>query len=159
MNLHQALSFCLLSLVLILIAGPIVAQNAHFVINDAGYFESGGVSVMAFDDFYPEGHQGGVTVIQHDVRIASNGDLRLEPTPGQWSPVPRQDRREVDTTANAITTWLSYPDPDRDRKGFNPIIYPDLDFSYSVRVEGETDGVRVVVDLEEPLPEEWIGKI
>ena len=30
---------------------------------------------------------------------------------------------------------------------------------YRVRVEGEGPGARVVVDLDEPLPEEWIGKV
>ena len=42
---------------------------------------------MAFDDIYPEGHQGGVSLIMHGNRIATNGNLRLEPTPGQWQPV------------------------------------------------------------------------
>jgi hypothetical protein len=44
-------------------------------------------------------------------------------------------------------------------KGFNPIFYPDLHFSYDVRVFGEGKNFRIVVDLEEPLPEEWIGKV
>ena len=41
-----------------------------------------GLNVMVFDDFYPEGHQGGLTIIQHGTRVAANGDVRLEPTPG-----------------------------------------------------------------------------
>ena len=42
---------------------------------------------MAFSDFYPEGHQGGVCVIMNGHRIATNGDIRLEATPGQWPTV------------------------------------------------------------------------
>ena len=114
---------------------------------------------MAFQDIYPEGHQGGVSVIQHGVRVASNGDLRLEPTPGQWQPVPKQNRRVVDQAGNEITTWLSYPDSSKHLKGFNPIVYPDLDLRYQVRVKAEGDAVRITVDLDEPLPAEWVGKV
>ena len=54
---------------------------------------------------------------------------------------------------------MHYPDESRNRKGFNPIIYPDLNFSYNVRVIGEGKKFRIVVDLENPLPDEWIGKV
>jgi hypothetical protein len=30
---------------------------------------------MVFEDIYPEGHQGGVEIIQHGVRVATNGDV------------------------------------------------------------------------------------
>jgi len=32
-------------------------------LNELEYFENGGVNVMAFQDIYPEGHQGGVAII------------------------------------------------------------------------------------------------
>lgn len=38
----------------------ITASAQTFRMNDAGYFNAGGTDVMAFSDFYPEGHQGGV---------------------------------------------------------------------------------------------------
>lgn len=57
---------------------------------ELGYFRNAGVNVMAFDDIYPEGHQSGVSILMHGRRIATNGDLRFEPTPGQWQPIPRQ---------------------------------------------------------------------
>src|SRR2546423_9961109 len=95
-------------------------------LNEREYFSAPGVDVMAFQDIYPEGHQGGVGVIQNGVRVATNGDLRLEPAPGQWAPVPVQKERVVDRARGEIVTTLAYPDPDKDRKGFNPIDYPDL---------------------------------
>lgn len=146
-------------LVFALGAGPAFAQQAEFRLNDRGYFEREGVNVMSFQDFYPEGHQGGVTVVMHGHRLAANGDLRLEPTPGQWAPVPKQDERTVDEANEEIVTRLSYPDPAKDRKGFNPIVYPDLEMAYRVRVRPEGDAVRVIVDLEEPLPAEWVGRV
>src|SRR5688500_2093738 len=58
-------------------------------LNKQEYLEYQGVNVMLAHDFYPEGHQGGVGIIQNDQRVATNGDIRLEPTPGQWSPIPK----------------------------------------------------------------------
>ena len=88
-----------------------------------GYFNSHGVDVMAFSDFYPEGHQGGVCVIMNGRRVATNGDIRLEATPGQWQPVPKQIDRKVE--GNSIVTTLCYPDSSRHLTGFNPMVYPD----------------------------------
>ncbi|MFW6205747.1 MAG: glycoside hydrolase family 9 protein [Gemmatimonadota bacterium] len=146
-------------LLVVVVTTPARAQEDGFRIGPGDYFVRGGVNVMAFQDIYPDGHQGGVTVVQHDVRVAGNGDLRLEPTPGQWSPVPRQLERSVDRSGGEIVTRLMYPDTAKDRRGFNPIVYPDLTLRYSVRVRAAGDAVRVTVDLDEPLPEEWIGRV
>jgi hypothetical protein len=139
-------------------AGPLAAQQG-FVLTPNDYFHRDGVDVMAFQDFYPDGHQGGVTIVQHGVRVAANGDVRLEPTPGQWSPMPQQDRREVRRDAGEIVTTLSYPDTSKDRHGFNPIVYPDFHFTYHVRVHAEGDAVHLAVDLDRPLPAEWAGRL
>lgn len=124
-----------------------------------GYFENSGVNVMAFDDIYPEGHQSGVSIIMHGNRVATNGDIRFEQTPGQWQPVPKQGKRELNETANTITTSLSFPDRSRHLKGFNPMIYPDFEFNYEVTVTGEGDAVKVSVDLDRPIPDHFVGKI
>ena len=60
-----------------------------FKLNSQEYFERPGINVMYGQDYYPEGHQGGLSIIMHDERVASNGDVRLEPSPGQWSPIPK----------------------------------------------------------------------
>ncbi|NQU86267.1 MAG: glycoside hydrolase family 9 protein, partial [Mariniphaga sp.] len=112
-----------------------------------------------FYDVYPEGHQGAIVIIQNGTRVATNGDIRLEPTPGQWQPIPKVGERQVFPDDNEIRVNCSFPDERKDRKGFNPLFYPDLDFSYNVRVFGEGKNFRIVVDLEKPLPEEWIGKV
>jgi hypothetical protein len=143
---------------LIALASALPAQRA-FVLTARDYFHRDGVDVMAFQDFYPDGHQGGVTIVQHGVRVAANGDVRLEPTPGQWSPMPQQDRREVRRAAGEIVTTLSYPDTSKDRHGFNPIVYPDFHVTYHVRVRAEGDAVHLAVDLDEPLPAAWAGRL
>ena len=129
------------------------------VINSDEYFEMPGLNVMVFYDIYPEGHQGAIGIIQNGTRVATNGDLRLEPTPGQWQPIPATEKRQVFPDRNEISVRCTYPDESRNRKGFNPVFYPDLNFIYNVRVIGEGKKFRIIVDLEEPLPKEWIGKV
>ena len=58
--------------------------------------------------------------------------------------MPKQDERTVDAASDTITTTLSYPDPTKNRTGFNPIDYPDLNFTYKVRVHGEGGSIRIM---------------
>ena len=151
----------LLAVCACLVGVPAMTQEPaqELRLNEKEYFELPGLNVMAFQDIYPEGHQAGVSMIQNGVRVATNGDIRLDLTPGQWQPMPKQDRRIVDKGQNEITTWLSYPDPARNRTGYNPIDYPDLTLSYQVHVRGEGQAVRLLVDLDQPLPAAFVGKV
>lgn len=149
----------ILLILLIISCKPGNYGKNQLVINEKDYFELPGLNVMVFEDIYPEGHQGGVGIIQHNIRVATNGDLRLEPTPGQWQPIPKVGKRTVDRAANLISVKLWYPDSGLNRKGFNPIIYPDLRFKYSVNVKGEGADFIITVDLDEALPAEWDGKV
>lgn len=142
-----------------IIANSSFSQSSFFTLNKSEYFERGGVNVMVFQDIYPEGHQGGVAVIMHGKRLATNGDIRLDATPGQWQPIPKQLERKVDTVGNTITVKLAYPDPARNRKGYNPIEYPDLNLSYAVKVKAQGESIVVTVDLDHPVPKEFIGKV
>ncbi|MES1190533.1 MAG: glycoside hydrolase family 9 protein [Steroidobacter sp.] len=129
-------------------------------LTDKHYFSMPGLDVTVFADIYPDGHQTGVTVIQHGSRVASNGDVRLEVSPGQWSPMPVAGKQSVDEATQTITQTLSYPDPARNRTGFNPINYPDLNFSYQVSVTALKDNqFKIIVDMDKPIPEAWVGKI
>ena len=139
-------------------------QAQTFKLNSDGYFTAGGTDVMAFSDFYPEGHQGGVCVIMNGVRIATNGDIRLEATPGQWQPVPKQLSRKVLPAAGksgggSIVTTLCYPDSSRHLTGFNPMVYPDWQVNYTVTVEPQSNGILVTVDLDKPVPDFLLGKV
>ena len=127
-----------------------------FKLNSDGYFNAGGTDVMAFSDFYPEGHQGGVCVIMNGHRIATNGDIRLEATPGQWQPVPKQLSRRVE--GGKIVTTLCYPDSSRHMTGFNPMVYPEWNVNYTVSVEPQGKSILVTVDLDKPVPEFLLGK-
>ena len=135
----------------------VTAQAQTFQLNADGYFNAGGTDVMAFSDFYPEGHQGGVCVIMNGLRIATNGDIRLEATPGQWQPVPKQLNRK--TEGNCIVTTLCYPDSSRHMTGFNPMAYPEWNVKYIVKVEPQGKGILVTVDLDTPVPDFLLGKV
>ena len=135
-------------------------QENGFILNEQkGYFQCGGVDVMAFSDFYPAGHQSGVSILMHGRRVATNGDLRFEQTPGQWQPLPKQVERSLHREENAIATRLHYPDMDQHLRGFNPVIAPDCELDYTVCVKGEGKALRVTVELEKPIPHTFAGKI
>ena len=134
----------------------LTASAQTFRLNSDGYFNAGGTDVMAFSDFYPEGHQGGVCVIMNGHRIATNGDIRLEATPGQWQPVPKQLSRRVE--GGKIVTTLCYPDSSRHMTGFNPMVYPDWHVNYTVTVEPQGKGILVTVDLDKAVPDFLLGK-
>ncbi len=122
---------------------------------ETGYFTLRGVNVIAFEDIYPEGHQGGVSLLMHGERIAANGDVRFEPAPGQWQPVPKLLKRRTDPQEHSITARLRYPDEERHLRGFNPMVYPDCAFDYTVRVRAEGSSLRITVDAD--IPSGWEG--
>ncbi len=124
---------------------------ARLKLNDLEYLEMPGLNVMAFQDVYPEGHQGGISVIQNGVRVASNGDLRVDAAPGQWNAVAKQEKRAIDREANEITTSLLFTS--REQGGTK------ADLSYQVHVRGEGQSVRIIVDLDRPLPTSLAGKL
>ena len=146
------------------IATTLAVPAQTFRLNGDGYFNAGGTDVMAFSDFYPEGHQGGVCVMMNGRCIATNGDIRLEATPGQWQPVPKQLSRRVVTPPSGgdgggqIVTTLCYPDSSRHLTGFNPMVYPDWHVNYTVTVEPQGRSILVTVDLDTPVPDFLLGK-
>ena len=152
----QKLNLRIMLFCMMLMATQLLSAQS-FKINADGYYNAAGIDVMAFNDFYPEGHQGGVCVIMNGRRVATNGDIRMEPTPGQWQPVPKQLSRKVD--GNRIVTTLCYPDSSRHMTGFNPMVYPQYEVIYTVTVEPQDKGVLVTVDLDKPVPDYLLGKV
>ncbi len=145
-----------------LAAGVSLAQTEparSLAINELEYLETRGLNVMLAHDYYPESHQGGVGIIQNGLRVATNGDLRLSPTPGQWQPTPVVGPRQVNRDAQEISVHMSFPDESKNRKGFNPIGYPDLQLSYTVKVKPAGRAFHIIVDLDAPIPAEWVGKV
>ena len=134
-----------------------LTQARDFQLTPSGYFQCGGVDVMAYDDIYPAGHQGGVSILMHGHRIGSNGDIRLEATPGGGQPTPKQLSRTLGE--QTITAELCFPDTAAHMTGFSPIAYPDLHFHYTVCVKSVGKSIEITVDLDRPVPEEYLGKV
>ena len=160
MNIRKTLGAAVaLAVVLHSCAATPQSPEESLSVNDQEYLEMTGLNVMLAHDFYPEGHQGGVGVILNGQRVATNGDLRLDPTPGQWQPTPSVGPRQVDRATQEISVRMSYPDEKNNRKGLNPIAYPDLKLSYVVKVRPDGSAFRIIVDLDEPLPAAWVGRV
>lgn len=136
---------------------PLCAQD--FKVNGEGYFENNDANVMVFSDVYAEGHQGGITLVTAGDRRAASGDVKFEISQGQWQGLPRIRTRVVDTDANEIRVTLSYPDTLKHMSGFNPSIYPDFAFTYTIKVRGEGEDIFISVDLDNPVPERFAGKL
>ncbi len=117
---------------------------APWVLTPEEYLDSPQVSVLVFHDFYPEGRQGGIEIIQHGERIAAVGDVRLEVAPEQWANIPTHGKRVVDRQSLEVRVPCSFASPRLD---------------YAVRVNPEGDAFRVSVDLAEPLPAALAGKV
>jgi endoglucanase len=155
----KLLSFLLISCCSSALQAQQSPKSGAMILNNQEYLEYKSANVMLAHDFYPEGHQGGVGIIQNGQRIATNGDIRLEPTPGQWSPIPKVGKRVIDRATQEISVRMEFPNEEINRKGFNPIIYPDLNFAYNIRVVPAGKAFKIIVDLDKPLPDEWIGKV
>jgi hypothetical protein len=153
------LTFKFILLILLFIINSNDSRGQDLKINEQGYFETQGLNVIVLNDIYPEGHQGGITIIQHGTRVAANGDLSIQPTPGQWEPFPQLLNKEVLKDEGKIVASLKFPDSTRILTNDQPIIYPDFEFYYKLNVIAEGNSFRITVDLEKPLPKEWVGKV
>jgi hypothetical protein len=125
---------------------PAHAQTA-MALNGEGYFERPGVNVLVFSNWYDglfaDSKISGVEIIQQGERTATNGDVRLSATPGQWDPIGRMVKRDVDPKTGAIEALLEYP---------------DYQFQYRIRAERRGGSVVLSVVLDKPLPEALVGK-
>lgn len=144
---------------LLLLQSSIFIFAQDFKINQSDYFENYGANIIVFSDVYPEGHQGGITVVLNGNRLAACGDVRFEASQGQWQALPKLRNRIVNKSANEICVELSYPDSARHMTGFNPTIYPDFVFNYTIKVRGDRDNVVVTVETDRPVPAAFAGKL
>lgn len=123
------------------------ATSFHMKVTDTGYLRGRGVSVMLYDDVYSpiffDQKDSAMQIILHGHRIATNGSVRLAPTPEQWSWIPKVDGHTADKAHDRLTAHLSYP---------------AFHLSYEVVVSAEPGGMKVTVNLDKPLPADLVGK-
>jgi endoglucanase len=129
---------------------PTAAQAADgqtFTISPAETLEAPGVSVIVdhnkWSPIFFDEKNAGIQMVLHGERIAVDGDVRLNPTPEQWDPVPAFIDRTVDAKSDQVIVRAAYP---------------DQQLNYRIRVAPEGDGFRIAVDLDKPLPAGLAGK-
>ncbi len=141
-------AFCILYTAILLsvfLAGCTQNQPGQTMkVNDKEYLEKPGLSVLAFHDFYPSGRQGGIEIIQHGERIATNGFIRMQPVDGKRFPDPLRALREIDSVNQVIKSVVNYE---------------DFGFKYAIRVWPEGNSIHLAVDLDKPIPKEWEKKL
>jgi len=141
------------ALAALLCATPVLAQtaakagSAALKLNAKGYYEADGVNVLAFSNWYDglfaDSKISGVEIIQQGLRNATNGDVRLAATPGQWDATAAFVDRKVDAATGTIETRLRYA------------AY-DWDYRISTMLRDGRVVVQVVAD--KPLPAALEGK-
>jgi len=116
-------------------------------VNDKNYLDTQGFSVFLYDSTYHpvfvDQKNTAMEMILHGQRIATNGDVRLTPTPEQWDLVATLNGRHADKENNRLMADLAFP---------------AFDLSYTLEVAAEPGGVRVSINLDKPLPEKLAGR-
>ena len=145
MTIKRLLASCALATLAFAASPASMAQD--LTLNEAEYFETRGVNYFVFSNWYDglfaDSKISGVEIVHQGVRTATNGDVRLSATPGQWDPIGRMVERKVDPATGAIEVLLEYP---------------EHDFRYRIRVEPRGEAARLSVILDRPLPAALAGK-
>ena len=116
-------------------------------VTDKNYLDTQGFSVFLYDSTYHpvfvDQKNTAMEMILHGQRIATNGDVRLMPTPEQWDLVATLKGRHADEANNRLTAELAFP---------------SFDLSYTLEVAPEPGGVKVSINLDKPLPQKLAGR-
>jgi len=116
-------------------------------VTDKNYLDTQGFSVFLYDSTYHpvfvDQKNTAMEMILHGQRIATNGDVRLMPTPEQWDLVATLKGRQADKANNRLIASLAFP---------------TFDLSYTLEVAAEPGGVKVTINLDKPLPEKLAGR-
>ena len=135
-------------LLLALISAPgLFGADFAMKVTDKNYLDTQGFSVFLYDSTYHpvfvDQKNTAMEMILHGQRIATNGDVRLMPTPEQWDLVATLKGRHADKANNRLTANLAFP---------------TFDFSYTLEVAAEPGGVKVSINLDKPLPQKLAGR-
>jgi len=135
-------------LFLALISAPdLSGADFSMKVTDKNYLDTQGFSVFLYDSTYHpvfvDQKNTAMEMILHGQRIATNGDVRLMPTPEQWDLVATLKDRHADQANSRLTADLSFP---------------TFDFNYTLEVAAEPGGVKVSINLDKPLPQKLAGR-
>src|SRR6201996_1393567 len=139
------ISVCLL--VALTCSSNLFGADFAMKVNEKDYLDTQGFSVFLYDSTYHpvfvDQKNTAMEMILHGQRIATNGDVRLMPTPEQWDLVATLKGRKADKANNRLSADLAFP---------------TFDLSYTLEVAAEPGGVKVSINLDKPLPEKLAGR-
>jgi hypothetical protein len=88
------------------------AADFSMKVTDKNYLDTQGFSVFLYDSTYHpvfvDQKNTAMEMILHGQRIATNGDVRLMPTPEQWDLVATLKGRQADKAGNRLTANLAF---------------------------------------------------
>src|SRR5450755_3529857 len=133
---------------LVLISGPsLFGADFAMTVTDKNYLDTQGFSVFLYDSTYHpvfvDQKNTAMEIVFHGQRIATNGDVRLMPTPEQWDLVATLKGRQTDKANSRLSANLAFP---------------TFDVSYTLVVAAEAGGVKVRINLDKPLPPKLVGR-
>jgi hypothetical protein len=148
MRIHSILvRSCAVLLACSFVSLPAQSADLQMKVNDKGYLDAQGFSVILYQStFHPvfvDQKNTAMEMILHGQRIATNGDVRLMPTPEQWDLVATLKGNQADKVNNRLTANLAFP---------------TFDLSYTLEVAAEPGGVKVSINLDKPLPQKLAGR-
>src|SRR2546423_11883329 len=110
---------------------PVFGADFTMQVKSNDYLSTQGFDVMLYDNtFHPvfvDEKNTAMQMILHGERIATNGDVRLMPTPEQWDLVAKLNGRHADAEHNRLSADLSFP---------------SYQVNYRLEVAAEAGGVR-----------------
>ena len=125
---------------------PSFTQVNDLMLNDSSYFETRGLNYFVFsnkyDAMFDDSKISAVEIIHHGLRTATNGDVRLNPTPGQWDKLPVFINRTVDKVTKRIDVSLEYP---------------QYAFAYTLTGEARDGGFYLSISTDKALPDSLVG--
>src|SRR6185437_5797688 len=123
------------------------AADFAMQVTDKGYLDTQGFSVFLYDSTYHpvfvDQKNAAMEMILHGRRIATNGDVRMMPTPEQWDLVATLKGHRADKANDRLTASLAFP---------------TFHVSYTLVVAAEPGGVKVSINLDKPLPPKLVGR-
>src|ERR1700691_874576 len=145
LSMFKRIRVCLL---LVLTSAPgLSGPDFSMKVTDKNYLDTQGFSVFLYDSTYHpvfvDQKNTAMEMILHGQRIATNGDVRLMPTPEQWDLVATLKDRHVDKVNSRLPAELAFP---------------TLDFSSTLEVAAEPAGVKVSITRDKPLPQKLAGR-
>jgi endoglucanase len=139
--------FCAWLFLHLTFASNVFAADFAMKVTEKNYLDTQGFSVFLYDSTYHpvfvDQKNTAMEMILHGQRIATNGDVRLMPTPEQWDLVATLKGRQADKANNRLTASLTFP---------------TFDVSYTLEVAAEPGGVKVSINLDKPLPAKLVGR-